>query len=399
LATPEPSSTSIAVVASLDVVTYTVQEGDNLETIAARYNTTVQAIADANGLPSLDLILAGSTLTIPLHPGNPPDNGTSPGEIQATPTLEASGTEVPAVWHPSILEGDLEFAYPDKVEMERFTLHFTPGTDPAQNPQAVADMVARGLAHIERVLNAHLDGRFDVYAAGSIFAPPNQALRGHSFSAVRRYFFLYDGTGNQADQQYIATHELTHLFTWNVFGHPVSAMLSEGAGVYTGMTLIADSDHIPIKVFCAAYHQAGQLPHISGNPSFQGHIRDLPTYYAAGCFVQYLIETYGSEKFGQLYSTGDYTGVYGQSLAALEQEWISYIEASELSLPFTPDGLVEAVDAVGTAYDELFANFQGTQAQMVAYLELDEARLALLEGRLEDSATYLAEFRRVLNSG
>jgi hypothetical protein len=176
-------------------------------------------------------------------------------------------------------------------------------------------------------------------------------------------------------------------------------MLSEGAGVYAGMTLIADSDHIPIEIFCAAYHQAGQLPRVSGNPSFQGHIRDLPTYYAAGCFVQYLIETYGSEKFGQLYSTGDYTGVYSQSLAALEQEWISHIEASELSTPFAPSDLIEAVDAVGTAYDELFANFQGTQTQMAAYLELDKARLALLEGQLEDSATYLAEFRRVLNSG
>jgi LysM repeat protein len=443
-ATPIPSPSPTTTVESIgepsEVITYTVQEKDTLSDIAYRFDVSVEVLRAVNGIDG-DIIYPGQKLLIPsgesptsLPTSTPvPEGGTivhivqsgevlstiaehygvTVEEIQAANGLATSdkiqvgqsliipvaGTSVAIVWHPSILEGDLASAYTATVEMERFTLHYTPGTYPAQDPQAVADMVARGLGHIETVLNAHLDGRFDVYAAGNIFTPPNQALRGHSFSAVRRYFFLHDGTGDKADQQYIATHELTHLFTWNVFGHPVSAMLSEGAGVYAGMTLIADSDHIPIEVFCAAYHQAGQLPRVSGTPSFQGHIRDLPTYYAAGCFVQYLIETYGPEKFGQFYPTGDYTGVYSQSLAALEQEWISHIEASELSTPFAPSDLIEAVDAIGIAYDELFANFQGTQTQMAAYLELDKARLALLEGRLEDSAIYLAEFRRVLNSG
>ena len=35
----------------------------------------------------------------------------------------------------------------------------------------------------------------------------------------------------------------------------------------------------------------------------------------------YLIETYGPNLFGQLYSTEDYYGIYGRSLPELEKEW------------------------------------------------------------------------------
>jgi len=395
---PPPTSTVEPTVEPSGPITYTVQEGDILSGIAYRLHVTVEAIMDASGLTSPDWIYPGDILTIPVHMITQPNQEKTPSPGDAAPAESSTPESNNQIWQPSILEGDLDPAYPGILEAERFTLHYTPGTYPAQDPQAAADIVTRGLDHLEQVMNAQLDGRFDVYVAGSIFAPPDEALRGRSFSASRRYFFLHDGTGNLADQQYIATHELTHLFTWNVFGQPASAMLSEGAAVYTGITVIADSRHMPTEVFCAAYYQAGELPRISTNISFRGHIRDLPNYYAAGCFVQYLTETYGPEKFGQLYPTGDYVGVYGQSLAALEQEWLSYIDASELSMQFAPSNLIEAVDAVGTAYDELFADFQGTPTEMVAYQELDKARLALLEGRLEDSATHLTEFRQILNS-
>jgi len=393
LATPEPSSSPTSTVEPPEVITYTVQAGDELLQIAIDHDTTVEAIVEASRLISpADLIYPGDVLTIPLHTVTQATQELTPspeGEIPIESSTPESGAQT---WHPSLLEGDLASAYPSTWNTERFILHFTPDTYPAQDPQAVAAMVTRGLGHIETVMNAHLEGRFDVYVAGGLFEPPDQALRGRSFSAARRYFFLHDGTGNPADQQYIATHELTHLFTWNVFGRPVSAMLSEGAAVYTGMELIADSDHMPIKTFCTAYHQAGRLPRVSTSLGFQGHIHDLENYYAAGCFVQYLIETYGSENFGQLYPTGDYAGVYGQSLAALEADWLVDLEANGPTVPFNPDNLIEAVDSVGTAYDELFTGFTGTPAQMAAYPELDAARIALLEERFNDVNAHLIAF-------
>ena len=44
---------------------YSIHRGDNLTAIARRFNTTPEAIAEANGLRDLDDIEAGATLTIP----------------------------------------------------------------------------------------------------------------------------------------------------------------------------------------------------------------------------------------------------------------------------------------------------------------------------------------------
>ena len=362
---PVPSPTASP---TPSILTYTVQVGDTLWDIAARMDTTVQALQAANGLTG-DTIYPGQVLIIPSSSPAPP---VLPTPAPASP------------WRPSILEGDLASAYPSVWKGERFTLHYTPGTEAAAHVQEVAGMVARALDHIERSLGVRLEGRLDVYVAGTLFAPPDQALRGRSFSARRQLFVLYDGTGNPADQQYIVTHELTHLVAWNTLGRPSSALLSEGLAVYVGMIHIAGSAHLPPEVFCTAYEQAGQLPRLSAAPRFEGHIYDLPNYYAAGCFVRYLVDTYGMAKLGPLYSTGDYAGLYGRSLSELEAEWTAHLRTHPSPPPFPPADLIRATDAVGRAYERLFARFSGTNEEFARYRRVDAARIALLEGRLND---------------
>ncbi len=369
-----------------EAVIHTVVSGEVLSSIAERYDVSVEDIVAVNGLASADDIWAGQKLTIPL--------GETDIEV---PTAEP----VTQTWQPSILEGDLEAAYPLTVEADRFTLHYQPNSLPAQNRDTIVGMVETSLTHIESTLDVNLEVHFDVYVAGSLFKSPNLALRGRSFSSQRRFFFLYDGTGTSADRQYIATHEHTHTMTWNTMGRPASVMLHEGVAVYVGMKLAEGQDpsYLSIEEFCAAYHQIGQLPHVSGAPSFQGHIRDLDTYYAAGCFVKYLIEEYGTDRFAEVYHTGDYYSVYGQGLTGLEAEWIAAIESSDYSLTFDADKLAYYVTEVAAAYDRLFADFTGTTAQMSAYQELDQARMALLQGRLDDTATHLVTFDELLAGG
>jgi LysM repeat protein len=350
-----------------------VNGGQTLDSIAEMYGTTAESIRLANGMVG-DAIIPGQLLLIP---GD---------ELSHLPP-----------WQFSILEGNLDGAYPISYQTERFTLRLTPGTYPARDPEILAELEQNALDHIETVFQAKLDKNFEVFIAGSVFAPQNRALRGRSFSYNLQTFYLHDGTGNAADQQYIATHELTHLFTWNVFGTPVSVMLSEGAAVYAGMSLISGTQHLPLNDFCLAYLQAGDLPWVSSSLSYQGHIANLENYYAAGCFTGYLIETYGPQKFGQLYPSGNYDAVYGRSLVALESDWRAQLTNHVPLREIDPLFLVSSVKTLETRYINFFSNFSGTPVQLNAYRHLDRARIALLEGRLEDIELLLNEYKSALS--
>lgn len=67
---------------------YTVVSGDTLGQIAARYNSNVQAIALANGIPDVNLIYPGQSFCIPAGSTATPD--------QATTTTTSSTTSINA---------------------------------------------------------------------------------------------------------------------------------------------------------------------------------------------------------------------------------------------------------------------------------------------------------------
>ncbi len=60
-------------------------------------------------------------------------------------------------------------------------------------------------------------------------------------------------------------------------------------------------------------------------------------YYEWASFVEYLLQTYGRNKFDRVYVSGsndpgsaDYAGVYGNDLPTLEQEWLASLELAPL---------------------------------------------------------------------
>jgi hypothetical protein len=68
--------------------------------------------------------------------------------------------------------------------------------------------------------------------------------------------------------------------------------------------------------------------------SYQGRSIDEMNrlYYQWASFVEFLLETYGRERFDALYISGasapgsaDYAGVYGKDLATLEREWLDWL--------------------------------------------------------------------------
>lgn len=386
-ATPMPQGMRIHVVAA----------GEVLGRIAVQYDVSVEALMEANDLTSPDQIVAGQELVIPGEAA-----AMLTPEIDVTPTEDAAESEPETgdePWRPSILTGDLAAAYSETETRARYTLHYPPDSLPARELTEILAMVDTAMTQIEGPLEIHLEGDFDAYVADSLFGGDNVALRGRSFSSERRFFFLWDNTGDAADRQYIITHEATHTFTWNAIARPASVMLHEGVAVFTGMPNYEAAGYIKLEDFCAVFHQADQLPLPTGNMDFQGHIYDLTTYYSAGCFVRYLIETYGAEKFVQLYPSGDYVGIYGESLSALQEDWLATLAARTLPALLDEEGsdaLIQYVTEVGQAYRRLFANFTGSPAEMRAYRALDRARTSTLAGRFTAAADHLAEFREEL---
>jgi LysM repeat protein len=72
--TPTPTPTTPPGTPSATIV-HVVQRGENLFRIALRYNTTVEAIAAANGISDPRLIYVGQKLTIPQGGGTTPPGG------------------------------------------------------------------------------------------------------------------------------------------------------------------------------------------------------------------------------------------------------------------------------------------------------------------------------------
>lgn len=124
--------------------TYTVQLGDTLSGIAFQFNTTVAAIAQANGIANPNYIYAGQVLIIPGGSGGspppaPPPTGPAP---PVAPPSSNSGFEVGGQTH--------SFANPGLMrdigmKWVKFQHKWGPGDDPAGLAGRVRDAHANGM--------------------------------------------------------------------------------------------------------------------------------------------------------------------------------------------------------------------------------------------------------------
>jgi len=130
-------------------------------------------------------------------------------------------------------------------------------------------------------------------------------------------------------------HELAHIFG-NTVGDDLFGVSRDGLRLNVGLiegfaTGLAPrpSDrldlHDQVEVL-GALNRRPPLTAIMG-PGFLSHSSRV-AYTTAGSFVLWLIETRGFEPMATFYRTaGDAQAAYGQSLEALEQEWIAFLDA------------------------------------------------------------------------
>jgi len=429
-ATTAPSETSSAVTTATPMI-YVVQSGDTISSIAVKFQVGIQEIMDINSLTS-ELIYVGDKLVIPADPETNPVGTSTPGNkysVLAGDTIESiaiahnvtpkvlrnanyligdtilvgqqlnipdsSTPEKTLNWTFSAIGDSRSLAYPMEYTTERFTLNYEDFTIISVDPQAVAALVNRALDNAESLYANPLSGRFTAYAAGTLFQPPSQYLKGRSYSVNRELIFLYDGTGDAFDQQYIIAHEFTHLYMWNVFGIPSSVMISEGAAVYSGMNAIANSDHLPLMNICKLLYDAGSLPNIANDLSYQGHNYDLDNYFTAGCFVKYLADTYGTQSIGAVYPNSSYSSVFGKTLPGLENDFESYLASYPTVNGISAIDFSNTMNTVSLSYQNFFPNFSFTDTNIEEYLILEQARIELLKGDVSGSQEKVSEYDQI----
>ncbi|MBN2048479.1 MAG: LysM peptidoglycan-binding domain-containing protein [Anaerolineaceae bacterium] len=367
---PAPTETeTLTPIPTLENGQYWVRSGDTLESIGAMYGRSVHAMRYANEMIG-DNVLIGETLFIPEEDLSEPK---------------------PYVFSRLQFSDD----YPQYYSGSRFTMHTQTDRLAYRALQPLIQYEENALYFLEGLFAAPMPQPFDVYVASSLFQG-STGLRGMSYSVNYENYVVFDGTGNPDDTQYMLAHELTHMYMWNSFGRPVSTRISEGAAVYVGTQLIESAAHLPLDQFCAAHQEAGALPDISSTLRYEGHNYDLVNYYTAGCFFGYLYETYGADPIKLIYSTEDYAGVYGKSLGAMKDDFVNSLKQVSLE-GVNPAQYVSTVKSVTDAYQSFFPTFTGSAGDQEIYRELDLARMAMLENRLEDANSHLFAAQQLID--
>lgn len=137
----------------------------------------------------------------------------------------------------------------------------------------------------------------------------------------------------------VLKHELAHVVAAEMAPGPLHITargsllpvpgLIEGAAVAAAWE--GESESTPHQ-WSRAMLEAGMAPRVStlaGLGFFAS--ASVTAYTAAGSFCRWLHDSYGAERFRRLYATGDFEGVYGRPLTALERSWHGFLRTVPVS--------------------------------------------------------------------
>lgn len=389
--------TVTAIPTTLNTLNHTVQAGETLLTIAELYNVPTDVIVAANSIINPDFILAGQILRVPV---SAPIAQASQPAPQATAVSTVIFPIIQPTWPPSLIGDGVAANYPltRLTASGQITIHYQPGTYADLQIETLSSAIDATWTYIQAQLGKPFPAAIDVYLAGTLFAI-NPALQGLTQSGQYRSFILVNGAFHPGEEQYIITHELTHIAATHLLGVASSAMLHEGLAVNLPQVyLTQQAGYLPHTEICAAtlgtpeFKTATQMHDFSySSTGFGGHIRNFFHYNLSGCFVAYLLQTYGLEKFDMVYESGDYVRVYGNSLAELDQEWQSWLTSVPVSV--NSQQLINTVNNVALAYQTyLAASSGGVHANWNAYLHLNRARLVANRGQFVQAEVELGLF-------
>lgn len=197
--------------------------------------------------------------------------------------------------------------------------------------QHMADELEAALAYASNRFGEGPSGAIEVYVGGE----PGCNLNGLAYTDRRlvQVFTCADLPRQRAVN--ILAHEFVHQLAHDYYGPPhlqADMILAEGVATWAaGKYWLGDQ---PSFAAFVRHHYQAKGAMLPLPTSYVGRpIADMnQLYYQWASFVEFLLETYGREKFDALYVSGggnpgtaQYVKVYGKSLDELEREWLAWL--------------------------------------------------------------------------
>ena len=310
----------LVLLASCDTPTASKSEAQQ----ATTYSDAPHALISASPLSTTPAIGRRST---PTATGTPIPRASPTLVATLKPTALATSEPIGTLAPAPILPGTLvtQTAHLDLYHVEGGLLVTT-----------VLDLAPDFEDAIERVglrLGAQLSGRVAIS-----FEPPQTgpcALRGLTRSHERIIQLFYEPDTSRQVILPIVAHELAHELQHDYYGWDAhrrsDTILLEGQATWASADYSRGADGQPTWASAAeqALAQGQLLPLATDLERDCRRTTRNAAYTGWASFVDFLIVTYGRDRFDTLYRSGrgrepgtaDYTEVYGKTLAALDHEW------------------------------------------------------------------------------
>jgi len=318
-----------------------------------------------------------------------------------------------------------QFDFQTEADPNGFTYYQYPRGSSAESILGFKGIATNGLSQIQKIFNKPYGGG---QKSINLVMFPNPTtketyLLGKALPEIQTAYilndlhFLSDNGANDGMAQinyydgiYNASAQIAKVYLENTFGKSSSTMLEEGIAAYAAEQSVKSSQSnlgialnknsaIPQDTYAAILLQSGNLPSISSWTAEPHNGLDNASI-AAGSFVGYLANTYGTEKLSNVYQTGNYESTYAKSLIQLEQDWKSALASHNPIIEgvsnqeFAAEG-----NRISQVYNQILGGSQfdpNSSKDQAAYINIQNARTAYQSGSAALADQYLNQALQVV---
>lgn len=232
---------------------------------------------------------------------------------------------------------DIENELDGRVETAHFIIHYARTPEIERDIKLIAEDHELRYAEVVAALGGGLPGKIESF----YFADRDQKARWMGARDVemskpwRHEIYLENRPFPHTSLRHEIAHAVASEYGDPIFGVGARRVLGfpvPSPGLIEGLAVAIDwpggdygrlTPHEAVR----ALEDLGMQPQIRSLLSL-GFLAQssLRSYQTAGSFMRFLLDTYGATAFRRLYSTGDFDGTYGKSLATLDTEWRAMLE-------------------------------------------------------------------------